>query len=163
MATFMEIAMPNTVAKDKFDLFLEALAQAMDCGLLAPEKDGRVLFGLDGNMGVVIERGDAEEFGREVAIVSVLVGRPDLRDAELLGELLMGNYMWAASGEGTLAIDRDTGILVLHKALDLTVAPEALVDIFASMASAARYWQPRLENAGVQGDDITADAMRIRV
>lgn len=159
----MESTMSDNNAEDKFDSFLGALAQAMGCGKLAPEKDGRVLFGIDGSMGVIIERGEAEDLGRDAAIVSILIGRPDLDDAGLLGELLMGNYMWAASGEGTLAIDRDTGILVIHKAFDLAALPSELVDIFASMVSAARYWQPRLEHAGVQDGGVPAEAMDIRV
>ena len=134
---------------DPYQLLLSALAGALGCKELVPEKDGRVLFGLDGSLGVILEKGDAEDFGRETLIVSILVGRPAPDDADILRDLLMGNYMWAASGEGTLAIDRDTGILVIHKAFDPAMAPGDFIDVFASMVSAARYWRPRLENSGV--------------
>ena len=151
------------MAQDSFHGLLSALADALGCGSLPPEKDGRVLFGLDGKMGVVIERADPDEAGRDCLVVSILVGRPDTSDADLLKDLLMGNYMWSASGEGTLAIDRGTGILVVQRLFETAAPPEEFVDVFASMAGAARYWQPRLQAATPDDSVFPAEFYSLRV
>ncbi len=151
------------MVSDNFHGLLAALSEALGCDALKPETDGRVLFGLDGNMGVVLESLDPEETGKDCLVASILVGRPDLGDTDLLRDFLMGNYMWSASGEGTLAIDRDTGILVVHRIFEAAVHPEEFVDIFASMVSAARYWRSRIDVTSHDDLELPAEFYHLRV
>lgn len=121
---------------------LSALSAALECAPLVPE-DGRVLFGLDEDMGAAIflEKDDAME---DVMVACVIIGRPDENDAGLLFDILSANYMWAASGDGTLAIDGSSGLLVAHRAMEKVLTPEGFVDRFASLVGAARYWRARM-------------------
>ena len=127
---------------------LAALSAALECAPLSPE-DGRVLFGLDEDMGAAIFL-EKDDDGADVMIACIVIGRPDENDAELLHDILSANYMWAFSGDGTLAIDASSGLLVAHRVMEAGLTPEGFVDRFASLVGAARYWRPRLERVGQQ-------------
>ncbi|MGN1037842.1 MAG: CesT family type III secretion system chaperone [Mailhella sp.] len=124
---------------------LSALSGALECPPLHVE-DGRVMFGLDDDMGAVIFLENDDE-GNDVMIACVVVGRPDENDAELLHDILSANYMWAFSGDGTLAIDASSNLLVVHRVMEADLSPEGFVDRFSSLVGAARYWRPRLSKA----------------
>lgn len=130
-----------------FAEILSGLAAALECGPLEADEQGRVLFGLDQDMGAVlfVEKDDA---GESSVVACVVVGRPDPEDAGLLHDLLCANYMWAASGDGTLAIDQDSGLLVVQRMMELPMQPAAFVDLFASLVGAARHWRPRVKRSG---------------
>ena len=132
---------------------LAALSAALDCAPLSSE-DGRVLFGLDEDMAAVIFL-EKDDGGKDVMIACVVIGRPDENDAELLYDILSANYMWALSGDGTLAIDASSGMLVAHRVMEAGLTPEGFVDRFASLVGAARYWRPRLERGGAQAMQVS--------
>ena len=130
---------------------LEALKNALECPMLEAEKDGRIMFGLDDDMGAVLFPGSEDELGREAIAATLIIGKPDTDDRELLVDLLEGNYMGALSGDGTLAIDRHSGLLVLYRVFELPMAPENFVDAFANLVGAARLWRERLSRKAVEG------------
>ena len=88
------------------------------------------------------EDGDS---GLSAIVACIVVGRPDPADAELLHDLLCANYMWTASGDGTLAIDGESGLLVVHRMMELPMSPADFIDLFSSLVGSARYWRSRLE------------------
>ena len=139
-----------------FQNLLPVLAEALGLDDLPTEEDGRVLFGLDDSLGVVMEEVDAEEAGAEGMVASILIGMPDRNDAALLSEILAGNYMWAASGEGTLALDRESGMLVVHRFFAADTPGDDFLDIFASMVSAARYWRSFLEGTSASSGEASS-------
>ena len=53
--------------------------------------------------------------------------------------------MWTASGDGTLAIDGESGLLVVHRMMELPMSPADFIDLFSSLVGSARYWRSRLE------------------
>ena len=80
-----------------------------------------------------------------VEVASWITSCPE--DAELLRDVLCANYMWSASGDGTLAIDEESGLLVVHRMMELPMPPASFIDEFSSLVGAARYWRTRLEPA----------------
>ena len=123
---------------------VEALSDALACSPLEAEEDGRIMFGLDDDMGAVLFPEGAEELGREVVSATIVIGRPDTEDRELLLDLLEGNYFGELSGDGTLSIDKQSGLLVLFRVFELPVSASFFVDAFASLVGAARLWHARL-------------------
>ena len=85
---------------------------------------------------------------RNEQLAGVEIGIPE--DAELLLDLLQGNYMGVLSGDGTLAIDKKTGLLVLFRIFELPMEAENFVDAFASLVGAARLWRARLAHRHVE-------------
>lgn len=128
-----------------FEEILTGLSAALECGPLRPDERGRVLFGLDEDMGATLFMEEDEDSGLSALVACVIIGRPDSGDAELLHDLLCANYMWSASGDGTLAVNRESGLLVVHRMMELPMAPSAFVDLFSSLVGAARYWRSRLK------------------
>ena len=136
---------------------VEALSDALACSPLEAEEDGRIMFGLDDDMGAVLFPEGAEELGREVISATIVIGRPDANDSELLLDLLEGNYFGELSGDGTLAIDKQSGLLVLFRVFELPVSASFFVDAFASLVGAARLWHARLARGSAE--EITVGEM----
>ena len=134
----------TTDNKDNFNEILKALTDAIGCDPLVPEEDGRVLFALDGNLGCVLFPCDASECGVDAVAATVLVGPVPANNAELLYDLLAGNYMGVEAGDGTLSIERESGALVVSRLLELPIDEQAFVAAFAKLAGAARAWRDRL-------------------
>ena len=67
-----------------FTEILAALSSALECAPLQTDERGRVLFGLDEDMGAVLFTEKNEDSGDEAVVACVVVGRPDPEDAELL-------------------------------------------------------------------------------
>ncbi len=128
-----------------FEEILAGLSAALECGPLRPDERGRVLFGLDEDMGAALFMEEDEDSGLSAVVACIVVGRPDSGDAELLHDLLCANYMWSASGDGTLAIDGESGLLVVHRMMELPMSPSAFIDLFSSLVGSARYWRGRLK------------------
>ena len=123
---------------------VEALSEALACSPLEAEEDGRIMFGLDDDMGAVLFPEGAEELGREVISATIVIGKPDVNDRELLLDMLEGNYFGELSGDGTLAIDKQSGLLVLFRIFELPMSASFFVDAFANLVGAARLWRERL-------------------
>jgi len=140
---------------------LKALTEALGCSPLTAETDGRVMFGLDSDMGAVLFPGDEEEYGSDILTASIVIGRPQLSDAGLLLELLEGNYMGAFSGDGTLSIDKASGLLVLFRVFALPADATNFVDAFARLVGAARLWRERLERSESAPFKESADMIKI--
>ena len=124
---------------------LAALSAALECGPLEADEKGRVLFGLVQDMGAALFMEEDGDSGLSAIVACIVVGRPDPADAELLHDLLCANYMWTASGDGTLAIDGESGLLVVHRMMELPMSPADFIDLFSSLVGSARYWRSRLE------------------
>ena len=136
--------------QDNVQEIREALSRALGCAMLEAEEDGRIMFGLDDDMGAVLFPEESVELGREALAATLIIGKPDTEDAELLLDLLQGNYMGVLSGDGTLAIDKKTGLLVLFRIFELPMEAENFVDSFASLVGAARLWRARLAHRHVE-------------
>ena len=133
------------------------IVEALSCSPLEAEEDGRIMFGLDDDMGAVLFPEGAEELGREVITATIVIGRPDTEDRELLLDLLEGYYFGELSGDGTLAIDKQSGLLVLFRVFELPVSASFFVDAFASLVGAARLWHARLARGSAE--EITVGEM----
>lgn len=138
---------------------MDRLAATLQCGPLAFDDEGRIDFGVDADMGAIIYL--SEEM--RCLVVSVIAGRVDPDDAGLLHDLLCGNYMWGFSGGGNMGIDRATGLLSIHRLvelpLDVEADPAAFEDIFAALVGAARYWRARLNPEAAAGAPASAEGM----
>ncbi|MDR3043546.1 MAG: type III secretion system chaperone [Desulfovibrio sp.] len=123
---------------------LDRLAETLQCGPLAFDKNNRVELGVDEDMGAIIYLSEETQG----LVISVIAGRVDDNDADLLFDLLCGNYMWGFTGGGNMGIDRETSLLSIHRVvelpLDLVADPTVFEDVFAALAGAARYWRARL-------------------
>lgn len=135
----------TTDNQTNFDEILAALTAALGCDPLKPEEDGRVLFGVDGHLGAALFPCDAESIGADCVMATLVVGPVPSDNAELLYDLLAGNYMGSEAGDGTLAIERDSGTLVVSRLLELPMDARAFVDAFARLVGAARAWRERLD------------------
>ena len=138
---------------------LDALSAALGVELVQ-EDDGSVYFGLDESMGASLFFGSNEEGMDQALVACIAIGRPADDDAEFYRDLLNANYMWAGSGDGTLAIDPRSGILVLHRMFMLPMEGSAFVEAFSVMVGAARDWNRRLETErpifGMEMPDLQA-------
>lgn len=127
---------------------LDRLTETLQCGPLSFDDTGRADFGIDEDMGAILYL--SEETSS--LVVSVIPGRVDPGDTELLYDLLCGNYMWEFSAGGNIGIDRETGFLSIHRLIELPVDvqndPTAFPELFAAMVGAARYWRARIQPDG---------------
>ena len=121
-----------------------ALAAAAGVEALA-DGDGKVLFAIDDDLGVSIAAADEADAGRDVAIVSIVVGvAPD--DAEILRGLLEENYLGVGSGNGAFSVERQSGAVVLYRVFPLPMDAHEFVEAFSRLAGAARAARERLAN-----------------
>ena len=136
----------------RFDECLQTLSKATGAAEpFAFDEEGRCTFAFDEDMGVAILRDDdPNDESANGVVVCILIGRPDLSDANLLAALLAGNYMTGLSGGGSLALDN--GVLVVHRRFEASIEPATFVEAFAALAGAARYWKARMDGQG--GGDV---------
>lgn len=135
-------------SKENAQQLLNYISEILGCASLAFDEENKLELSIDEEMGAIFY------FSEETSslVLSVLVGRVDPEDGDLLYDLLCGNYMWGFSGSGNIGIDRETGILSIHRLVELPVdEPAVFADIFAALVGAARYWRVRLEPA-CEGD-----------
>ena len=124
---------------------LQALADTLDCAPLLFDDKGRIVLDVDDDMEAVLFNDNDEESGRSALVLCVLIGQPDDTDAEKLYSLLTGNYLWGYTGGASLAIDKETGILVLQKAFFPGTDPEDFMHDLSQVIGAARYWRSRVQ------------------
>ncbi len=149
--------------------FINHISTILNCEQQNLDANNNVQFTLDGDIGIVI--GYAEELNSLIANFYIAPILSD--DSEVLYEILCGAYMWGYTASGNLAIDRDNGILTLHRLYDVpaNVLQEDLLafeDLFASLAGAARYWRDYLnkvqgtsENTVVSSSTDSANMIKI--
>ncbi len=90
----------------------------------------------------------AEEEGLCIAL---FLGRVDPSNAELLYEMLCGNYLGAYTGGGTLAIDDEEGLAVIHRVFSLPIdEPTWIEEPLASLIGAARYWKGKMRDSSAE-------------
>lgn len=127
---------------------LDGLAETLQCGPLAFDDANKIDFGIDDDMGAIIYLSE----DTSSLVVSIIPGRVDPDDTGLLYDILCGNYMWGFSAGGNMGIDRETGLLSIHRLIELPVDvagdPMAFPELFAAMVGAARYWRARLAPEG---------------
>lgn len=139
---------------------LNYVAGAMGGEGLAFDADGVASLTLDGDIVCffcLVE--DDQEL-----VVTLYMGRVGEGDADLLYELMCGNYMGAYTGGGTLGIDPDEGLLALHQNFSLPIdEPAWIEDGLSALFGAARYWRDKLraaESASAgEGDGMSPEGM----
>lgn len=146
-----------TFRKEAADL-LAHLSETLQCAPLELDANDTAMMGLDDDLGVVFYAEPGATDNEGALIISVIAGKPDPDDAELLYDLMCANYMWNASGSGTIGIDAQTGALSIHRLVELPMPPAVFEDVVANLAGAARYWRGRLHPAS-SGVPRNADAM----
>jgi len=135
--------------RDDVNSLLEHLAGILECGALALDDNLVAMLGLEEDMGAVFYGQEGNNAG--AVIISVVAGRPDPEDAELLYDLMCANYMWNASGNGTLGIDAESGLLTVQRLVELPLSPQVFTELFAELVGAARHWRGRILSQNGQG------------
>ena len=123
---------------------LAHLCTTFACDTITFDSNNEALFDLSDGMGAafhLVEEGDG------ALLACIVAGQPDPEDTELLYDLLGANYMWNATGGGTLGIDRNSGLLCIQRLIELPMDPLPFEDILAALVGAARYWNNRMNAA----------------
>ncbi|OBQ45964.1 type III secretion system chaperone [Halodesulfovibrio spirochaetisodalis] len=97
----------------------------------------------------------------EVLIFSAYLAPAPYENAGFLLQVLQGNYMWASTAGGTLAVDDQTGYLSLQQLVTLPFEHVTEVEeIFSDFLGAADYWKKQLSEAeeGAQSESATSDS-----
>ncbi len=109
------------------------------------DAENKIELNLDDDIGVIIQY--VEEMNSilfNLLICPVQIGDNESRN-ELLYDILCGNYLWGYTGGGTLGIDKKTQLLCLSRLVEVLEDSQAecngFLDVFASLAGAARYWR----------------------
>lgn len=131
---------------------LDHLAESLHCGPLVLDNDNQAMMGLFEDMGAVfyLLSNDDHAHGSEAdgengsLICSLVAGRINENDRTLLLDLLCGNYMWNSSGSGSLAVDRESGMLTVQRLVPLPLNKADFIRMFEELTSAALYWRNRL-------------------
>lgn len=139
--------------ENNFNEITKALAAAAGLEEFV-EEEGRILFAVDDNLGVSLMGVDEEIAGCDVIVASIVVGSAPEK-AEALRDLLEQNYLGAGSGDGSFAIEHETGAVVLYRAFPLPMDPTEFVDAFARLVGAARAARVRLDRQ--EGDVLIAE------
>ncbi|MBQ9430934.1 MAG: type III secretion system chaperone [Kiritimatiellae bacterium] len=134
----------TTENTENFNGLVSALAETAGVESLTSE-DGGVFFAIDDDMGVAITSADAEEVGVDLLVATIIVDAAPT-DAEALTFLLEQNYLGVGAGDGSFAIEHETGVAVLYRAFPLPMDAETFVDAFSRLAGAARAARARLVN-----------------
>lgn len=145
-----------------FTEILESLTKTLGCEPLTREEDGRVLMGLDENMGAALFTVDAEESAVDTLVAVIVIG-PAPTEAEDLRELMELNYLGAGSADGTFAISEETGYLTLHRTFEFTLNPDYFIEEFSKMVGAARAWRDVIERRGLAAEPASSDEEIIRI
>ena len=145
--------------REQAQQILEHLSTALLCEPITLNEDNTALVGLDNDLGAMIYLID-EATG--ALLVSVVAGRVEEDDAELLYDLLCANYMWNASGSGTIGIDQANGLVTISRIMEFPLDPADFEDNFAALVGAARYWRTRIVKEPLSTTESTAAGM-IRV
>ena len=127
---------------ENFNALVAALSEAT--GETLAMEDGKVLFALDEELGVAIVPADAEDAGVDVAVATIFLG-PAPDDKEVLTFLLEQNYLGVGAGDGSFALEHETGALVLYRMFPLPFDPSEFVDAFGRLAGAARAARARIK------------------
>jgi len=132
----------TTENTENFNGLVSALAETAGVESLTSE-DGGVFFAIDDDMGVAITSADAEEVGVDLLVATIIVDAAPT-DAEALTFLLEQNYLGVGAGDGSFAIEHETGVAVLSRSFPLPMDAETFVDAFSRLA--ARAARARLVN-----------------
>ena len=145
------------MSKENASQFIKHLTSVLELNELNFDETNSIELSIDDNLGVIIHY--AEEL--ESLIVNLLIAPIQDADkettADLLYDILCGNYMWGYTAGGNLGIDRESGLLALHRIFE--IAPlfekEELImfeDAFMALVGAARYWRDYVN--GVRNSDL---------
>ena len=81
-------------------------------------------------------------------VTTLYLGRADKSNADLLYEMMCGNYMGAYTGGGTIGIDAEEGLVALHQHFPLPVEEPAWIEEpLSALIGAARYWRDKIRAA----------------
>lgn len=141
---------------ENFNALVAALSEAT--GETLAFEDGKVLFALDEELGVSIVPADAEDAGVDVAVATIFIG-PAPTDEEVLTFLLEQNYLGVGSGDGSFALEHQTGALVVYRIFPLPFDAAEFVDAFGRLAGAARAARGRIN--GVAEPESTFDKILV--
>lgn len=144
-----------------FNEILEALSQEFSCDKLVREEDGRVLFALDDELGVVLFTTDAEEVGADGIVAVIALGSAPDDNAPLMRKLLCANYLGSGTADGTLAFDEEAGLLTLSRSFELPIDVNSFMSHFARLANAGRYWFGVIANELANSEDSDAGMLKV--
>ncbi len=123
-------------------LTMNFLGEAIDF-----DENGFLELAIEEKIPVIINFED-EIDGVEGLIINCVLGSVEpssTKGAELMYELLEGNYMWGLTAGGTIGIDSETELCCLTRIVELPIEQSAFMDIFIQLISAAKYWAERIE------------------
>lgn len=103
-------------ARAKADVLVAEMAAAMGIPELALDADGTLTLDMDDRFLVTI---GVDEPANALTLMAPLLGTEGPKPKALLEEALVGNFMWQGTLGATLAIDEETGTMVLHRRLPL--------------------------------------------
>lgn len=89
---------------------------------------------------------------------------PEENRSEVLEQLLEANLFWSGTNDATISMERDTGLVIIARALAIytsngtLLTGEALANAIAGLANAASSWKPLLENQNVENPEIISRA-----
>lgn len=86
-----------------FTEILAALSSALECAPLQTDERGRVLFGLDEDMGAVLFTEKNEDSGEEAVVACVGRRTPRSRRRGNCCAMCCAPLLWSGLGDGTLA------------------------------------------------------------
>lgn len=152
----------TTENETNFAEVLDSLTKAMGCEALRREEDGRVLFGLDGNMGAALFTVDAEETSVDTLVAVIVIG-PAPTEADDLLDLMQANYLGAGSADGTFGIEEENSLLTLHRAFEFPMDPDYFTEEFSKMVGAARAQKAVAEGRASIAPDDRPDHEMIRI
>lgn len=149
------------MSKDQAVSFLEYFCTQLELDILTFDNTNNVQMHID-DMGIVLHY--SEEL--DVLVFNILIcpiqdKNPDSK-SDMLYTIMTGNYLWGQTAGGTLGIDSRTDYLCLSRIYELSENDgqneySALLDSFASLVGAAKYWKAFVEGVAESGTTISND------
>lgn len=157
MADEMEMTLEPQAA---FQRILDALTQEFHCDRLVPEEDGRVLMGLDEEMGAALFLPDDDDEDEDGAMAATIyIASADV-SGELLRSFLEANYFGEKTAGGVLAINGNALVLTKYFGLYPEDMQEFLQE-FAALVGAARYWRKAIQMDALDEAEETKDFIQV--
>lgn len=141
--------------REHANALLKALSDFTGMEPLALDENDAALADINGVLFVFAYSDEAEELAS-----CVYVGRPPAgnKRAEVLREVMEGNYAWAGTDGGILGLDPDTGMICLCRRYAPDNAnPQDFIEKVARQTALAEYWKKRL----APEQSLPADAARV--
>ena len=145
------------MSKEHAGIIVKHLSTVLECKEFSFDDQNNIELTLDDDMGVIIHYSEEAN----ALVVNMLIAPLLNEDSDILYEILCGNYMWGFTAGGNIGIDRESGLLSLHRLIEISdnALEEASMfeEVFVALVGAARYWRNYLE--GVQEPSTSSDSL----